>query len=247
MERKYIWISLVAVALSFVGGFLLANSINRGEITILRGENERLKTTGQPDQGNGDDLTLSNQEIEQKLAEAEQNAGNFQYQRNLGLALYRYSAMKQDPELVDKAIPVLERANTLNSSDHDVIVGLANAYFDKGYLRKDNASFETSRTFYAKALAQKPNDKEVRTDLGLTYFLYQPPDYTAAADNFKQSLKIDPKHEKSLQFLIQALVKNGRNEEASKYFATLRSINPSNPTLQEFASLLAEISNSQKQ
>lgn len=236
MEKKYLWISLIAVALSFVGGFLIANTINRGEITGLRAENEQLKNT-QATQSNANTFSLTNEEIDEKIAEAEQNAGNFQYQRSLGLALYRYAAMKQDPELVDKATAILERANALNPSDYDVMVGLGNAYFDRGYLRKDNAAFESARKIYLKALEQKPADKEVRTDLGLTYFLQQPPDYATAIKNFKQNLDADPKHERSLQFMIQALSKSGQNEEAAKYYATLRSINPSNPTLQEFAAL----------
>ena len=236
MEKKYLWLSLAAVVLSFVGGFLLANTINRSELTALRGENERLKNS-QSSQGNSTDLALTNEEIDKKLSEAEQKPEDFNFQRSLGLALYRYAAMKQDPELVDKAIPVLERANRLNPADYDAMVGLGNALFDRGYLRKDNAALESSRQIYIKALEQKPTDKDVRTDLGLTYFLQQPPDYPTAIKNFKQNLDADPKHERSLQFLVQALSKNGQNEEASKYYAALRAIDPSNPTLEEFSTL----------
>lgn len=236
MEKKYLLLTVIAVLLSFIGGFLVANTINRGELAILRGENERLKNTQSPQAG-PTELTLTNEEIDKKIAEAEQNSSNFEFQRNLGLALYRYGAMKQDPDLIDKAISVLERANSLNASDYDVMVGLGNAYFDRGYMRKDNAAFETSRTVYLKALEQKPADKDVRTDLGLTYFLQQPPDYAAAIKNFKQNLDSDPRHERSLQFMVQSLSKSGKNDEAAKYYATLRSINPSNPTLQEFSTL----------
>ncbi|HKX84363.1 MAG TPA: tetratricopeptide repeat protein [Pyrinomonadaceae bacterium] len=236
MEKKYLWLSIAAVILSFVGGFLLANTINRSELVALRGEAERIKNSPSS-QSTSSDLALTNEEINQKLVEAEQKSGDFNFQRNLGLALYRYAAMKQDPDLVDKAIPLLERANRLNPSDYDAMVGLGNALFDRGYLRKDNAAFESSRQIYIKALEQKPTDKDVRTDLGLTYFLQQPPDYPAAIKTFKQNLDADPKHERSLQFLVQALSKNGQNEEASRYYAALRAIDPANPTLQEFSAL----------
>jgi tetratricopeptide (TPR) repeat protein len=238
MEKNHLLLSIIAVGLSFIGGFLLANTLNRGELANLRAEYERSKNSA-PTQANPAELTLSDEEIDQKIAEAEQNKTSFDFQRSLGLALYRYAAMKQAPELIDKAIPVLERANGLNPNDYDVLVGLGNSYFDRGYMRKDNAAFEASRKVYAKALEQKPSDKDVRTDLGLTYFLQQPPDYPNALKNFKQNLDSEPKHERSLQFMIQTLVKSGQNGEAAKYLTTLRSVNPSNPTLQEFASLTA--------
>jgi hypothetical protein len=45
MNQKVFWLSIVAVIVSFIGGFLLANALNRNELTTLRAENERLKNT----------------------------------------------------------------------------------------------------------------------------------------------------------------------------------------------------------
>ena len=97
--------------------------------------------------------------------------------------------------------------------------------------------FETARNIYLKALEARPTDKEVRTDIGISYFLQQPPDYASAIKNFKQNLESDPKHERTLQFLVQALAKSGQNNEAAKYYATLRTVDPSNPILREFSTL----------
>jgi hypothetical protein len=44
MNRKSFWISIVAVVISFAGGFILANALNRSEVETLRAENSRLKT-----------------------------------------------------------------------------------------------------------------------------------------------------------------------------------------------------------
>ena len=176
-------------------------------------------------------LNLSNEEIDSKLAEAEQNAGNFAFQKSLGLGLYRYGAIKQDKTIIEKALPVLVRANSLDPNDFDVIVGLGNTYYDIGYYGKDTSNYLKAREFYAKALAKRPDDIEVRTDLGLTYFLQDPPDYSAAIAEFDKSLAINPKHEKSLSFAALAL-KNQKKDPA-KYSDVLRTVNPKSPTLRE--------------
>lgn len=219
---------MIAGIVCFVAGFSFANYLNRSELSGLRGENERLKTSQSSDSSQ---VNLSNEEIEAKLAEAEQNSGNFAFQKSLGLGLYRYGAIKQDKAIVEKALPVLVRAHALDSNDYDVIVGLGNSYYDIGYFGKENASFERAREFYTKALAKRPDDIEVRTDLGLTYFLQDPPDYPTAIAEFEKSLTINPKHEKTLSFA--ALAMKNQNKDAAKYSNVLRTINPNSPTLRE--------------
>lgn len=230
MRSSTVLVAIVAGIVCFVAGFSFANYLNRSELSDLRGENERLKTS----QGSPSDpsqLTLSNEEIDAKLAEAEQNSSNFAFQKSLGLGLYRYGAIKQDKAIIEKALPVLVRAYGLDANDYDVIVGLGNAYYDIGYFGKDNGSFERSREFYNRALAKRPDDIEVRTDLGLTYFLQEPPDYDAAIAEFEKSLAINPKHEKTLSFASLAL--KNQNKDTAKYSDVLRAINPNSPTLRE--------------
>ena len=43
MNGKSLSISIIAVILSFVGGFVLANALNRNETDVLRAENARLQ------------------------------------------------------------------------------------------------------------------------------------------------------------------------------------------------------------
>ena len=66
MEKNHLLLSLVAVGLSFIGGFLLANTLNRGELAKLRAEYERSKNSA-PTQANTAELTLSDDEIESHL------------------------------------------------------------------------------------------------------------------------------------------------------------------------------------
>jgi len=230
MRSGTVLVAIIAGIVCFVAGFSFANFLNRSELSDLRGENERLKSM----QGSSSDptqLTLSNEEIEAKLSEAQQNSTDFAFQKSLGLGLYRYGAIKQDKAIIEKALPVLIRAYGLDQNDYDVIVGLGNTYYDIGYFGKDNGSFERSREFYDRALAKRPDDIEVRTDLGLTYFLQDPPDYDTAIAEFEKSLTINPKHEKTLSFA--ALAMKNQNKDAAKYSDVLRSINPNSPTLRE--------------
>lgn len=240
MNRTSGLITIVAGIVCFIAGFVFANFLNRSELADLRGENERLKAGQTEAAKTSQEVTLSLDEINTKLEEAKRNSADFSFQKSLGLGLYRYGAIKQDRAIIEKALPVLERAHSLDSNDYDVIVGLGNSYYDIGYFGKDNPSFQRSREFYSKALAARPKDVEVRTDLGLTYYLQDPPDYQAAISEFEKSLAIDPKHEKTLSFAALAL--KNQNLDATKYADVLRSINPNSPTLKEISGQLPSVS-----
>ncbi len=224
MNTKVLLLSIVAVIVSFIGGFLLANALNRNDLNSLRGENERLKNSQAASSANEAENTLSDEEIARKIAEADQNPSNFAFQKGLGLALYRYATVKQDAKLLEEAGRLLTRANQLNVKDYDVIVVLGNINFDVGYFKKDNQKFQEARGFYQKALEQKPNDTDVRTDLGLTYFLTNPPENDKAIAEFQKSLQINAKHEKTLQVLTQALLTQNKTKEAEKYLELLTGL-----------------------
>ena len=240
MNIKSLWISVIAVGLSFVGGFLLANALNRGELDIVKGENERLKNADAAEQKVAAEVTLSNDEIQNKIAEADRNPNNFQFQKNLGLALYRYASMKKDTKILAESLRLLVRANIINSGDRDVQVGLGNAYFDTGYQNKDNKSFASAREFYGKALAKTPADVEIITDLGLTYYLQEPPDLAMAVKQFEASLKIDAEHEKALEFLIQSLIKQNEAQKAGEFIERLRKANPDSQSLPQLSALVSQ-------
>jgi tetratricopeptide (TPR) repeat protein len=248
MNRKVFWLSIVAVIISFIGGFLLANALNRNELSTLRAENERLKNSQNETSQNQSGPNLSEEEIRERIAEADRNPNNFAFQKNLGIALYNYAAMKQDAELLAEVSRLLNRAFENDKQDYEVAVTLGNIYFDIGYFKKDNTQFEKSRQFYSLALQQKPNDANVRTDLGLTYFLVNPPENERAINEFQKSLQINPKHEKTLQVMTQAFLKQNNLPEAEKYLAKLKDVNPNNQYLAELESNLSQIKeNSQKQ
>ncbi len=235
MNGKFLWLSIAAVIISFIGGFFLANALNRGELDKMRVENEKLKTAPQNPSGGE---TLSEEEIRQKIKEADQNPQNFNFQKDLGIALYRYATMKRKVAMLDDVERLLTRANSLNENDYDVLVVLGNAVFDIGYAEKNNEKFQQAREIYQKALKQKPEDIEVQTDLALTYFFSNPPDYEQAIEELNKTLKKSSNHERALQFIAQAYLKTGKKQEAADALAKLKKANPSNPIIPELESQL---------
>ena len=242
MGKRNLLISLVAVVLSFSGGFFLANAINRKDINNLRAENERLKTNRTDDQNKASESALSDDEIAAKLAEADRQPQNFDFQKRLGLALYKYGAMKQDTDVIESSIQLLQRADVLKRDDHEVIVGLGNAHFDIGYFKKQNDQLQQARSFYERALKQSPADAEIKTDLALTYFLADPPDDATAIAGFKDALKNDPKQEKALEFIIQSLIRTNKKDEAAGYLDQLKKTNPKSDAIAGLTMKLNETS-----
>ena len=241
MTSRSIWIAIIASVLSFVAGFLFANALNRNEIAAKQAGTGVTKTAQNSNDPASSELSLTPVEIQNKIDAADANPGNFNFQKNLGMSLYRYAAVKQDPAILPDALRIMERALSLEPTDRDLQIGVGNAYFDKGYFNKDNDSLVKAREFYTKALNTKPSDADVRTDLALTYFLYEPPDLKTAVGEFEKSLASNPRHERALQFLTQTLIKQNEPAKASAILEKLKQVNPSNTSIDELASSLAGI------
>ena len=233
MNTKTAGLLLLAILISFFGGFYVANSLNKAELNLLRGEAGRVMTpSNEPEQ------TLSAEEIQQRLTQADANPNNLQFQKSLGLALYRYASMKQDTKLLSEVSRLLLRVYEKNPEDREVEITLGNLYFDIGYFQKDNENLKKAQQYYQNILAKTPEDVDVRTDYGLTYFLQKPADYDKAAAEFRKSLETDPKHEKTLRFLIQTLLKQEKMPEAESYLARLKEVNPNTESLSEIRVLM---------
>jgi tetratricopeptide (TPR) repeat protein len=185
-------------------------------------------------------MSLSDEEIRQKISEADKNPNNLDFQKSLGTALYRYASMKKDTKNLAESARILTRVYEKNPSDKDTAIMLGHAHFDIGFYQKDNENLAKARMIYQKILETSPKDADIRTDLGLTYYLQNPPDYEKAVAEMKKSLENSPKHEKSLQFLVQIFIKQQKTQEAETYLAKLREINPNTPSLSEIQTQLAQ-------
>lgn len=244
MQKNTLLLVIAALFVGFVAGFWLANSINRTAVNV---------TTAQPPVSSNANSQLSNQppdltedEINAKIAEADKNAGNFSFQKDLGIALYTYGVMKKDASLFPKAVRILERANSLNSKDFDVLVTLGNAYFDTGFAEKNVTQFQKARETYTKALEMKPNDENVQTDIGISYVVQQPPAYDKGAAELQKALDRNPANERALIYLVRALVGQNKLPDAEKALAKLKGVDPNNNSLSELTSLISNARNDAK-
>jgi tetratricopeptide (TPR) repeat protein len=161
--------------------------------------------------------------------------------------MYQYAAAEKNTKLLSETARLLLRAYEKNPADTDVIVTLGHLYYDIGYFDNDNKGFVKAREFYQKILAKTPDNIEVRTDYGLTYFLQDPPEYDKAVAEFQRSLETNPKHAKSLQFLIQTLLKQQKTGEAEIYLARLKEVDPKTPSLSDIQKQMAQEENSRSQ
>ena len=89
---------------------------------------------------------------------------------------------------------------------------------------------------YTAALVKDPKDINVRTDLGLTFLVREPPDLNRAVQEFRRSLQIDPRHEQTLQNMTIALLKKGSYAEADATLKKLAEVNPNNQSLAQLRS-----------
>lgn len=242
MNKSFIWISILAVLVAFAGGFLIANSLNRTELLSLKAENERLKNST-PQTANPNEQELTDEEIKQKIAEADQNPDNINFQKGLGIGLYRYATMKRNPQLLLDAEKLLKRAYDKTPKDQDVLVFYGNTLFDIGFAKKDNGKFEQARKIYLEALAQQPKDIDIQTDLGLTYFFETPPKDDKAIAELQKALAINPAHERSLQFMAQIYARLNNPAESQKYLDELKKVNPNNEVISQLQNPASNVSN----
>jgi len=122
------------------------------------------------------------------------------------------------------AIEFYERAAKTRPKDIKLLVALGDANFE---LKR----YEEAERWYQSALKQNPNDATVRNDLGLSFYLRSPRDLEKAIAAFQDALKIDPRYEKSLQNLTQALIDKGAKSAAGETLKRLESVNPDNKAI----------------
>ncbi len=243
MNNKFIWLSIVAVILSFIGGFLLANALNRSEIDRLTAENTRLQKEVGPRGNKPDELNLTDEELRAKIKEADEKPDDFAVQKGLGLALYSYAGMKQDEKLLDDVEKLLERAYKLNPNDYQVTVSLGNIYYDLGQIKKDNQRNLKAKEIYEKALEKNEKDTNVLTSYGLTFLFDETPERKKAIEQFEKTLAVDSRNEKALFYMTQAQIEENNQTEANKYLVKLKEVNPENQSIPELENKLTQNKN----
>jgi cytochrome c-type biogenesis protein CcmH/NrfG len=93
------------------------------------------------------------------------------------------------PQLDQERVQALRNVAEQNPKDVEPRVQLGNMYFDA-------ERYTDAITWYESALALKPADPNLSTDLGVAYYYTNQPDRAIA--QFQKSLAADPKHTKTL-------------------------------------------------
>ena len=240
MDKNTVLIATITLLTGFIAGFLVANSVNRAEVNAIRSTvaAAAAPTTGSS-QAQGSDSTLSPDEIKSKISEADKNPTNFSFQKNLGIALYRYGAMTQDEGVIAESARILARAKSIDPKDLDVLVALGNAYFDLGFAKKDPQGFDKARAEYSSALAIR-DDADVRTDLGISYFVQDTPDLARSASELEKVIASNPRQDRAIQFLAQVYIKQNRLADADKMIARLKDASPGDPAIDDLSKQLTQ-------
>ena len=224
ITKDNILFGIVGLLVGLIVGFMFTNSINQSygsgpssASTAMR-QNANLPE-GHPDLGGqqGGQNGGAIPEVQAAIEKARSEPDNFDAQMKAAELFYQIQRF-------EGAIEFLTNANKLKPTDYGVMVQLANANFDSN-------KYEEAEKWYSTALAKKPDDVNVRTDLGLTFVFRDPPNYDRGIQEFKRSLEIDPKHIQTLQNLTVAYTKKGNIDDAKSTLAKLEAIDPSNEAI----------------
>lgn len=249
MSTQKIIYLVVGIVAGFLLGFGFANSVNRKEQDTLRAELARLRTSGTPavkqnvNSAAASDTTLSEEDLQRAIKKGDASPEDVELQRNLGRGLYLYAVNTGNVRLLQDAARMLERANRADPKDYETTVLLGNVLFDIGQNSGDTTRLHAARGYYLKALEMKPDDINVRTDLGLTYYFDRPSDPQRAIKEYRKSLAADPRHEMTLQNLAAALISTGNRAEAQQRLEELEQVNASNASLPNLRAQLAQSRN----
>jgi tetratricopeptide (TPR) repeat protein len=215
MKQENILYGIIGLLLGVIVGFFGANYLNHtapAPSAVPTGAPNAPFAQGQQAPG-GAMLP----QVGAALDKAKSEPDNFDAQKQAGMMYYKIRNL-------DEATRYLTQANRINPEDRETLVTLGNISFD-------GDKYPDAEKFYTAALEQKPDDPDVRTDLGLSFFLRQPRDIDRAISEYRKALQYDPKHELTLQNLCAALKEKGDKEALAVAVKQLEAVNPQNAAL----------------
>ena len=90
---------------------------------------------------------------------------------------------------------------------------------------------KTRAKWYLAALAKRPDDGNVRSELAATYYFREPPQPEKAVEVLREALERDPGHVASLHNLAYLLIETKKFDEAEETLIRLERAEPSYPQL----------------
>ncbi|MBU6280597.1 hypothetical protein KGQ64_00045 [bacterium] len=146
------------------------------------------------------------------------------------LARVYYRASRIDPAYADKATAAYEHVLQIDPKDLDGLRGMANVAYD----HQDRAK---AIDFYGRYLAIKPDDSEVRTDLGTMFF--ESGDKGRAMLEYQRVVEKNPKFFQAYFNMAVLEDSQGNRDAARKNLEKARDLATEDPVKQRISGLLA--------
>jgi len=233
INKENVLFCTVGLLAGLIIGFMFANSVNQNTTLQQATRQNSNLPAGHPELSGGEGAqgTQGTQggpipEVQAAIEKARNEPNDFDAQMRAAELFYQIQRF-------EGSIEFLKRANQLKPDDYGVIVQIGNANFDAD-------KYEEAEKWYTSALTKKPDDVNVRTDLGLTFVFRATPNYDRAIQEFKRTLEKDPNHVQALQNLTVAYSKKGDLINARATLEKLEAVDPTNAAISQ---LRAELSN----
>lgn len=228
MNKEGLMFGVLGLVVGLVIGFVGANNLNRTAAVkpvasttapTISGDTQNLPADHPPIGSTNGENPQSGPlpQVTEAIEKAKQQPQNYEAQMTAADLYYQIKRF-------DDAAKLYEIAIKLKPAETEPLIKAGNAYFD-------GEKYELAEKWYLQALQKNPKDINVRTDLGLTFFLRTPRDIDRAIKEYKASLAIDPNHEITLQNLALAYTENGDKDSLLKTLDALRKVNPNNPVI----------------
>lgn len=229
MRKDNLMFAVFGLIAGLVIGFVFSNSVNRsaGDTAVTpapasnTSSSQGVLPPDHPPVGTsaaaGESRGAQMPQIAEAIDRARLEPNNYEAQMTAADLYYQIQRFAE-------AARVYEIAARLRPQEAEPLIKAGNAHFD-------TKQYEQAEKWYLLALQKEPKNLSVRTDLGLTFFLREPPDLDRAVKEYKASLAIDPDHELTLQNLAAAYREAGDADNTRATLERLRKVNPNNPAL----------------
>lgn len=226
MRKENIMFGVFGLILGLVVGFVFANSVNKtvpgsspAIANVAGPANPAIPPDHPPLGGQTGDATQTAPipQVMESIDKAKQQPQNYEAQMTAADLYYQIQRFED-------AANLYEAANKLRPNEAEPMIKAGNAHFDA-------EKYEVAEKWYLMALEKEPRNINVRTDLGLTYFLRTPRDVDRAIKEYNVTLGIDPQHEITLQNLALAYSEKNDRENLKATVEKLKKVNPQNPAV----------------
>ncbi len=226
MRKENLMFGIFGLVLGLVVGFVFANSINKTGAgpaapmtSAANSSNPAIPPDHPPIGGPSGDSTQTAPvaQVMESIEKAKQQPQNYEAQMTAADLYYQIQRFED-------AAKYYEVASKLKPAEPEPMIKAGNAHFDA-------EKYELAEKWYLQALEKEPKNINVRTDLGLTFFLRTPRDVDRAIKEYKAALAISPDSEITLQNLVLAYSESGDRQNLTSTLEKLKKINPQNPAV----------------